>query len=98
MKRKIPEWQAFLKQQKNKIEKRSWITVPIGDPNGKRIKINPTGYAKALKKMEVGTYGLCEECNYEIPLRRLEYVPSAILCNPCEDGLSGFPENYFVSH
>ena len=34
----------------------------------------------ALKKMENGTYGFCEECHQEIPIERLSVVPYAKYC------------------
>lgn len=39
---------------------------------------------KALNKLKNGTYGKCEKCNKEIPLERLEAMPSAKLCMSCE--------------
>lgn len=34
----------------------------------------------ALTRIEEGTYGTCEVCGKEIPVERLEAVPSATLC------------------
>ena len=39
----------------------------------------------ALHKLEDGTYGVCEECGEEIPLKRLEAVPSASYCVFCQN-------------
>ena len=36
--------------------------------------------ADALERIEHGTYGLCEECDEEIPLDRLEANPAARTC------------------
>jgi DnaK suppressor protein len=38
----------------------------------------------ALNKIEDGTYGLCEECEGEIPFERLEALPFATLCVACK--------------
>ncbi|MGB9790990.1 MAG: TraR/DksA C4-type zinc finger protein [Thermacetogeniaceae bacterium] len=38
----------------------------------------------ALKKIENGNYGRCEECGRKIPEERLEVVPSAPLCLECQ--------------
>ena len=35
---------------------------------------------EALERMDGGTYGVCEECNEEIPLDRLEANPAARTC------------------
>lgn len=40
----------------------------------------------ALKKMEAGTdYGLCEECEEPISLKRLQARPEAQLCIQCKE-------------
>jgi len=39
----------------------------------------------ALHKLKDGTYGVCEECGEEIPLKRLEAVPSASYCVFCQN-------------
>ncbi len=37
----------------------------------------------ALKRIEDGIYGRCEECGKEIPKARLEAIPYAALCVKC---------------
>ena len=39
---------------------------------------------KALKKIENGTYGICEECDNEISIERLKARPVATLCIECK--------------
>jgi RNA polymerase-binding protein DksA len=39
---------------------------------------------EALKRMAEGTYGVCETCGDTIPLERLEILPHARLCVPCQ--------------
>lgn len=38
----------------------------------------------ALDSIDGGTYGLCIECRNEIPPRRLQALPFATLCVPCQ--------------
>ncbi len=38
---------------------------------------------RALRKIEAGTYGLCESCGKKVSLQRLEAIPWATLCGPC---------------
>jgi DnaK suppressor protein len=38
----------------------------------------------ALAAIEEGTYGMCEDCEEAIPRRRLDAVPWARLCVPCQ--------------
>lgn len=38
----------------------------------------------ALNRMEFGEYGICQDCGGDIALARLEIVPMAALCMPCQ--------------
>lgn len=40
---------------------------------------------EALRKIENGTYGLCESCGKEIAEERLDIIPYARLCISCEE-------------
>ncbi len=46
----------------------------------------------ALRKMEKGTYGLCEHCKKAIEKKRIKAMPSARYCMTCQSGSerSGF--------
>jgi DnaK suppressor protein len=41
---------------------------------------------RALSKIEIGTYGLCEQCGQPIPDARLQALPQAALCVACKSG------------
>jgi DnaK suppressor protein len=41
---------------------------------------------EALGRLDSGAYGLCFECEGEIPARRLRALPFAVRCQPCEEG------------
>lgn len=41
---------------------------------------------RALEKIELGTYGVCEKCNETIPKERLKVLPYAALCVKCKSG------------
>jgi RNA polymerase-binding transcription factor DksA len=38
----------------------------------------------ALERMDIGTYGLCQQCDCAIPVRRLAALPMVRLCMPCQ--------------
>lgn len=38
----------------------------------------------ALARVEMGRYGSCEACDSPLPLERLEILPAAALCMPCQ--------------
>jgi DnaK suppressor protein len=39
----------------------------------------------AIARLDAGTYGVCQRCGGEIPLGRLEAVPTASLCIQCKE-------------
>ena len=41
---------------------------------------------QAMKRIEKGSYGICESCNEEISMRRLRILPYATRCIGCESG------------
>ena len=40
---------------------------------------------ESLRKIQEGTYGLCEECGEEISEKRLNVIPTATLCIDCKE-------------
>jgi DnaK suppressor protein len=43
----------------------------------------------ALERIEAGTYGTCEGCGVDIPVERLEAMPSAGYCVACQARQAG---------
>jgi DnaK suppressor protein len=41
----------------------------------------------ALQRFDCGEFGICEECEEEIPLERLQAIPWAAYCVPCQERL-----------
>jgi DnaK suppressor protein len=41
----------------------------------------------ALSRLDEGTYGICEECGEQIPLKRLEAQPTSLMCVDCQECL-----------
>jgi DnaK suppressor protein len=39
----------------------------------------------ALQRLEAGTFGICVECEEDIPTRRLQALPWAARCVPCQE-------------
>jgi DnaK suppressor protein len=50
----------------------------------KALRGNLRWVNRALRKMDLGTYGVCERCGTEIAIERLEALPWAILCIGCK--------------
>ena len=45
--------------------------------------------AQALRRMAEGSYGTCERCAAAIALQRLEILPHARFCGPCQRRQTG---------
>ncbi|BBO79703.1 hypothetical protein DSCO28_02690 [Desulfosarcina ovata subsp. sediminis] len=52
-----------------------------------RDGLNKEGILRALRKVDEGTYGICEECEEEIPVGRLNAIPDARYCIACQMAL-----------
>jgi len=50
-----------------------------------REKVFLEKIAKALRKIDEGTFGECEECGEEISIKRLEARPETTLCIRCKE-------------
>jgi DnaK suppressor protein len=55
----------------------------------KALRANLRWVNRALTKMELGTYGVCERCGLPISIERLEALPWAILCIDCKKAGEG---------
>jgi len=51
---------------------------------------------EALLKIKGGIYGLCEECDEEISIKRLEICPEARCCIRCAEVLEREKKGYFT--
>jgi DnaK suppressor protein len=50
----------------------------------KALRANLRWVDRALTKMDLGTYGVCERCGNPVGIERLEALPWAILCIDCK--------------
>jgi len=64
-------------------------TTDIEQSMRMRLRNRETLYIKkieeALRRIEEGTFGECEDCGEDIELRRLEARPTATLCVSCKE-------------
>lgn len=49
---------------------------------------------EALRRIDQGTYGICERCGQPIPVERLEAMPMATLCIACKSGEETLPDRF----
>jgi DnaK suppressor protein len=49
---------------------------------------------KAIKKIDEGSFGVCEECGEEISVKRLEARPETTLCIRCKEDQERMEKDY----
>ncbi|NVN99898.1 MAG: TraR/DksA C4-type zinc finger protein [Geobacteraceae bacterium] len=59
------------------------LTLLLGDREREKIR----NIDEALARLDEGEYGVCEDCEEEIPLGRLKAMPFARLCVKCKADL-----------
>ena len=92
------EWRQFVEWQKQRILERlkkynnlNTVKTQIlekGSPTPYqkyKISIVSTYLRQALSLIESETYGICVNCQKEIPVQRLLLVPGALNCMDCEN-------------
>lgn len=71
------------------IDEADWAAVEISeDINLKRLSAQRQllkDVEECLRKLDEGTYGICEDCNEEISEKRLKVIPTATLCIDCKE-------------
>lgn len=66
-------------QMQNRFEMDLTISVINNDWETRRA------VEKALKLLDIGEYGICQDCGAEINPKRLEAIPWTTLCLYCQD-------------
>lgn len=51
----------------------------------RQLEIRLRRIEAALAAMDAGTYGICRECKEPVSLNRLEALPEAPFCVPCQE-------------
>lgn len=64
-------------------ERERELTLLLGDREREKLR----NIDEALQRIEDGEYGICEECEEEIPLGRLKVMPFARHCVKCKSDL-----------
>ena len=60
------------------------LSIDLGNAAVNRDMNELRAIELARKKMDRGTYGECITCGYDIPFERLQAVPTAERCAPCQ--------------
>lgn len=71
------------------IDDGDWAVVDISEEISLRMLTNHRKRLReiddALRKIDQGSYGICEECSEEISEKRLKIMPAANLCIDCQE-------------
>ena len=57
----------------------------MADLSRDQVRIRLRQIDAALLVMEAGRYGICRKCHQELALERLEAMPEAPFCTPCQE-------------
>lgn len=60
-------------------------TEPHDEVVRRRLADKSRALAEVREQVHQGTYGICHACGRPIPHRRLEAIPTATLCVPCQE-------------
>jgi DnaK suppressor protein len=60
------------------------LTKELGSMIREQLYSRAARLERACRKLVAGNYGTCEGCGREIPTRRLEALPDALYCAPCQ--------------
>lgn len=95
--RRLAELRTFLDEefatQTARLRELTEITADTGDPSQAHDRAalvaatrqNIEQISGALRRIAEGTYGRCEKCDNPIPVERLEVLPHARFCVPCQE-------------
>jgi DnaK suppressor protein len=61
------------------------LAVDLGNAAVTRDVVELRAIEASRARMEIGTYGECRECGFDIPYERLQAQPTADRCAPCQD-------------
>ena len=83
--------------QTARLKELTEITADTGDPDqahDRAALLAATRHSLeritgALRRIADGTYGRCEHCDTAIPVERLEILPQARFCVPCQRTRAG---------
>jgi RNA polymerase-binding transcription factor DksA len=57
------------------------------------LRITLDSVNRALQKMDLGTYRVCDRCGGPIDPARLKALPYATLCKPCQELMERTPRS-----
>lgn len=75
---RFPQFNGTLEESADEVEEFTNL-LPIEA----RLELSLLDVRRALKKIEVGAYGICEKCGKKISKKRLKILPETKFCSKC---------------
>ena len=78
---RFPDFGVHQSQDENALEVAAYESAL---PVEYALELRLADINKALRKIEIGEYGICENCHEPIDPKRIEIMPEAKLCLECQ--------------
>ena len=75
---KFPQFNGSLEESADEVEEFTNLL-----PLEAKLELQLLDVKRALKKMEMDSYGLCEKCGKKISEKRIKVLPEAKFCSKC---------------
>ena len=69
--------------QVDEVQKASVLALAVSQLDRKSLQLREA--RRALRRIQEGTFGICEQCEEGIPLKRLRAVPWTAFCIRCQE-------------
>ena len=87
------EHEALVEQLRGLLDADSVVERELAETGAARAEETLADIEHALRRLEMGAYGSCEECGLPMAMERLEAIPSARLCVACTGRRVGWPRS-----
>jgi DnaK suppressor protein len=90
----LEQQRAFRIDQLTELQRAAWLGYPnevdrqIGQSLTAGARAALHDVLAALRRMDEGGYGSCENCGAPLAAEQLEVLPQAPLCMPCQRGMA----------
>lgn len=83
--------EALVEQLRDFVDADSVVERELAERGAARAEETLADIEHALRRLEIGAYGWCEDCGLPMATERLEAIPSARLCVACTGRRVGWP-------
>ena len=88
------EHEALVEQLRDFVDADSVVERELAERGAARAEETLADIEHALRRLEMGAYGWCEDCGLPMATERLEAIPSARLCVACTGRRAGWARSF----